>query len=73
MKCFHGTYQVGVELAPRDYDMESLNPFKKSDIVSMVPVYKVISKACMIALVWRKHEGNWALAQHGVVNAMSML
>lgn len=33
--------QVGLELVPRDYDMESSFPFKKSDIISMVPVYKV--------------------------------
>lgn len=33
--------QVGVELLPRDYDMDSASPFRKSDIISMVPVYKV--------------------------------
>lgn len=33
--------QVGLELVPRDYDMDSASPFKKPDIVSMVPVYKV--------------------------------
>lgn len=33
-------FQVGLELVPRDYDMDSPFPFKKFDIISMVPVYK---------------------------------
>ncbi|XP_057967787.1 protein REDUCED CHLOROPLAST COVERAGE 3 [Malania oleifera] len=33
-------HKVGLELIARDYDMESPNPFKKSDIISMVPVCK---------------------------------
>ncbi|KAK6151553.1 hypothetical protein DH2020_014188 [Rehmannia glutinosa] len=33
-------HKVGLELAPRDYDMDTPFPFKKSDIISMVPVYK---------------------------------
>ncbi|KAF8025343.1 hypothetical protein BT93_F2247 [Corymbia citriodora subsp. variegata] len=33
-------HKVGLELASRDYDMDSQNPFTKSDIVSMVPVCK---------------------------------
>ena len=33
--------QVGLELVSRDYDMESVNPFRSSDIISMVPVCKV--------------------------------
>ena len=33
--------QVGLELLPRDYDMDNAFPFKRSDIISMVPVYKV--------------------------------
>lgn len=32
--------KVGLELIPRDYDMESPNPFRKYDIISMVPVCK---------------------------------
>ncbi|ONM13021.1 Tetratricopeptide repeat (TPR)-like superfamily protein [Zea mays] len=32
--------KVGLELAARDYDMNSPNPFDKSDIVSIVPVCK---------------------------------
>ncbi|KAM7477108.1 hypothetical protein LguiB_024351 [Lonicera macranthoides] len=32
--------KVGLELVPRDYDMDSPSPFKKPDIISMVPVYK---------------------------------
>lgn len=35
--------QVGLELVPRDYDMDSSLPFRKSDIISTVPVYKVTS------------------------------
>ncbi|KAF2323174.1 hypothetical protein GH714_033853 [Hevea brasiliensis] len=31
---------VGLELVPRDYDMECPNPFRKFDIISMVPVCK---------------------------------
>ncbi|XP_042399985.1 protein TSS-like isoform X1 [Zingiber officinale] len=34
-------HKVGLELVPRDYDFETPHPFRKSDIVSMVPVYKV--------------------------------
>lgn len=34
-------YQVGLELVPRDYDMNTASPFRKSDVISMVPVYKV--------------------------------
>lgn len=33
--------QVGLELVARDYDMNSPNPFDKSDIVNIVPVCKV--------------------------------
>ncbi|XP_031385813.1 protein TSS isoform X2 [Punica granatum] len=33
-------HKVGLELAPRDYDMESPNPFSKCDVISMVPVCK---------------------------------
>ncbi|KAJ1429488.1 Tetratricopeptide-like helical domain superfamily [Sesbania bispinosa] len=33
-------HKVGIELVPRDYDMDSPMPFHKSDIVSLVPVYK---------------------------------
>ncbi|KAF6155004.1 hypothetical protein GIB67_035751 [Kingdonia uniflora] len=32
--------KVGLELVPRDYDMDSPAPFRRSDIVSMIPVYK---------------------------------
>jgi protein TIF31 len=41
----HGTNvfvdQVGLELIARDYDMNSPNPFDKSDIVNIVPICKV--------------------------------
>ncbi|KAL2893231.1 Protein TSS [Bienertia sinuspersici] len=38
----HGLCQkVGLELIPRDYDMNSPNPFRKTDIVSLIPVHKV--------------------------------
>ncbi|GKV45461.1 hypothetical protein SLEP1_g52537 [Rubroshorea leprosula] len=33
-------HKIGLELVPRDYNMECPNPFKKCDIVSMVPVCK---------------------------------
>ncbi|KAF2315214.1 hypothetical protein GH714_038452 [Hevea brasiliensis] len=33
-------HKVGIELVPRDFDMDSLHPFQKSDIVSLVPVHK---------------------------------
>ncbi|PSS08188.1 Protein TSS like [Actinidia chinensis var. chinensis] len=36
-------YKVGLELVPRDYHMDSTMPFKKSDIISMVPVYKHVA------------------------------
>ncbi|CAA7028629.1 unnamed protein product [Microthlaspi erraticum] len=32
--------KVGLELVPRDYDFDSPNPFKSSDIFSLVPVCK---------------------------------
>ncbi|XP_010321505.2 protein REDUCED CHLOROPLAST COVERAGE 1 isoform X2 [Solanum lycopersicum] len=32
--------KVGIELVPRDYDVNSPNPFRKEDIVSLVPVHK---------------------------------
>ncbi|TQD80910.1 hypothetical protein C1H46_033537 [Malus baccata] len=38
------SHKVGLELVPRDYDMDNASPFRKSDIVSMVPVYKALSK-----------------------------
>ncbi|ERN07098.1 protein TSS isoform X1 [Amborella trichopoda] len=33
-------HKVGLELVPRDYNMDTPHPFTKSDIISMVPVYK---------------------------------
>ncbi|XP_027932639.1 protein TSS-like isoform X2 [Vigna unguiculata] len=33
-------HKVGIELVPRDLDMNSSIPFQKSDIVSLVPVHK---------------------------------
>lgn len=36
-------HKVGIELVPRDYDMDSPFPFKKSDIISMIPVYKHVA------------------------------
>ncbi|XP_048426599.1 protein REDUCED CHLOROPLAST COVERAGE 2-like [Pyrus x bretschneideri] len=37
------SHKVGLELVPRDYDMDNVSPFRKSDIVSMVPVYKHVA------------------------------
>ncbi|KAI3495131.1 hypothetical protein L1887_37322 [Cichorium endivia] len=31
---------VGIELVPRDFDMNSPHPFRKEDIISLVPVHK---------------------------------
>ncbi|XP_021844386.1 protein REDUCED CHLOROPLAST COVERAGE 3 [Spinacia oleracea] len=33
-------HKVGIELVPRDYDIDTPNPFRKDDIISMVPVCK---------------------------------
>ncbi|XP_061340080.1 protein REDUCED CHLOROPLAST COVERAGE 3 [Gastrolobium bilobum] len=33
-------HKIGLELLPRDYDMESPKPFRKYDIISLVPVCK---------------------------------
>ncbi|XP_071710062.1 protein REDUCED CHLOROPLAST COVERAGE 3 [Rutidosis leptorrhynchoides] len=33
-------HKIGLELVSRDFDMESPNPFRTSDIISMVPVCK---------------------------------
>ncbi|CAL1378787.1 unnamed protein product [Linum trigynum] len=33
-------HKVGIELVPRDFDMDSPYPFQKSDIASLVPVHK---------------------------------
>ncbi|KAM7268027.1 hypothetical protein ACFE04_010193 [Oxalis oulophora] len=38
------SHKVGLELLPRDYLMETTSPFRKSDIISMVPVYKALVK-----------------------------
>ncbi|XP_054780206.1 protein REDUCED CHLOROPLAST COVERAGE 3 isoform X2 [Prosopis cineraria] len=35
-------HKVGMELFPRDYDMETPNPFGKYDIISLVPVCKFV-------------------------------
>ncbi|KMT20309.1 hypothetical protein BVRB_1g003100 [Beta vulgaris subsp. vulgaris] len=32
--------KAGLELVPRDYDMNSPNPFRKTDVVSLIPVHK---------------------------------
>ncbi|CAK7338137.1 unnamed protein product [Dovyalis caffra] len=37
------SHKVGLELLPRDYDMDNASPFKKSDIISMVPIYKHVA------------------------------
>ncbi|KAK9274864.1 hypothetical protein L1049_022118 [Liquidambar formosana] len=36
-------HKVGLELVPRDYDMDTASPFRKLDILSMVPVYKHVA------------------------------
>ncbi|XWS16955.1 hypothetical protein CRYUN_Cryun33cG0026200 [Craigia yunnanensis] len=37
------SHKVGLEFVPRDYDMDTPSPFRKSDIISMVPVYKHVA------------------------------
>ncbi|KAL9245417.1 hypothetical protein vseg_019075 [Gypsophila vaccaria] len=32
--------KVGLELVPRDYDMNSAAPFRRTDVVSLIPVHK---------------------------------
>ncbi|EPS62982.1 hypothetical protein M569_11806, partial [Genlisea aurea] len=34
-------HKVGIEIVPRDFEMESAHPFRKEDIISLVPVHKV--------------------------------
>ncbi|RZC16715.1 Protein TSS isoform B [Glycine soja] len=36
-------HKVGLELVPRDYEMDTASPFRKTDIVSMVPIYKHVA------------------------------
>ncbi|XVF73032.1 hypothetical protein PTKIN_Ptkin12aG0168900 [Pterospermum kingtungense] len=33
-------HKVGIELVPRDFDMDSPSPFQPSDVISLVPVHK---------------------------------
>ncbi|KAK8597975.1 hypothetical protein V6N13_095368 [Hibiscus sabdariffa] len=37
------SHKVGLEVVPRDYEMDTPSPFRKSDIISMVPVYKHVA------------------------------
>ncbi|CAN7119467.1 unnamed protein product [Brassica rapa subsp. narinosa] len=37
------SHKVGLELVPKDYEMDTSCPFKKLDIISMVPVYKHVA------------------------------
>ncbi|KAK4265423.1 hypothetical protein QN277_026478 [Acacia crassicarpa] len=36
-------HKVGLELVPRDYDMDTTSPFRNLDIISMVPIYKHVA------------------------------
>lgn len=36
-------HKAGIELVPRDFDMDSAYPFEKLDIVSLVPVHKQVA------------------------------
>lgn len=36
-------HKVGIELSPRDFDMDSPYPFNKLDIISLVPVHKQVA------------------------------
>ncbi|GAB2222366.1 hypothetical protein Drorol1_Dr00013582 [Drosera rotundifolia] len=46
--------KVGIEIATRDYDMDGSAPFKKEDIISMIPVCKALTK--MIAVCGPYHR-----------------
>ncbi|GAY45712.1 hypothetical protein CUMW_091440 [Citrus unshiu] len=37
-------HKVGIELVSRDFDMDSPSPFRKIDVVSLVPVHKALAK-----------------------------
>ncbi|KNA20821.1 hypothetical protein SOVF_049160 isoform B [Spinacia oleracea] len=37
------SHKVGLELIPRDYEVDTTCPFRKSDIISMIPVYKHVA------------------------------
>lgn len=43
-KHFILSFKVGIELVSRDFDMDSPSPFRKTDIVGLVPVHKVMNK-----------------------------
>ncbi|XP_047082806.1 protein REDUCED CHLOROPLAST COVERAGE 2 [Lolium rigidum] len=36
-------HKVGLELVTKDYDMDMPHPFRKSDIISIVPIYKHVA------------------------------
>uniref|UniRef100_A0A1D1XJ34 Protein KIAA0664 n=1 Tax=Anthurium amnicola TaxID=1678845 RepID=A0A1D1XJ34_9ARAE len=36
-------HKVGLELVPRDYDMDDPSPFRRSDVISLVPIYKHVA------------------------------
>lgn len=36
-------HKVGLELVTKDYDMDMPHPFRKSDIISVVPIYKHVA------------------------------
>lgn len=44
---------MGIELVPRDYDVNSPNPFRKEDIVSLVPVHKVVTQTLLVYVIIR--------------------
>ncbi|KAF2559513.1 hypothetical protein F2Q68_00013460, partial [Brassica cretica] len=46
--------KVGLELIPRDYDFDSPNPFKSSDVFGLIPVCKALAK--MIAVCGPYHK-----------------
>ncbi|KAF8651360.1 hypothetical protein HU200_063618 [Digitaria exilis] len=50
--------KVGLELVARDYDMNSPNPFDKSDIVSIVPVCKALSKIIAVCGPYHRLTAN---------------
>ncbi|CAA2960588.1 Hypothetical predicted protein [Olea europaea subsp. europaea] len=55
--------KVVLELVPRDYDMDSPFPFKKSNIISLIPAYKVCVRGLIV--VRFNHPQVWAFGRDG--------
>ncbi|KAK1302748.1 hypothetical protein QJS10_CPB12g00851 [Acorus calamus] len=58
------TWLVGIELAPRDYNLDSLSPFQTIDIISLVPVHKTAASYHAIAIALSLMEAYQLSVQH---------